>query len=401
LSLISLACSARFYHRHPYAKSASTSPDKRFGSLNFTTDRTRAPAHLRRSPSGHLGDNEQDDSGTSPPSGFATVGGLLARRNFTLPFPTDRNDADSRRDVHDVHAVSQAACVSGASHLVPDINANGRLVILTPTTQEWRELGLDHLKHLGGEGVASESDSERGKDWDRRDSEASSSAGSLDNIHVTGPDSRRASPAEGDKSGSEPTSRRSSTISPLITGALNRRRQESTGKAVVSTELRNRARSDTVHSVDNLISEDTGAERTALSTIPASSQDLLIQIPSRSSGTTSLVDVRTVDDSQTEIGFSDGRMVPSLRSAPPLLEETDVFARLLSEQMAQRQRQSSSPSATDSPGHRTPPRVTPPSGAHENFEDRLRNEDKSTSEILATRASKDFEPVFSLSRSLT
>lgn len=336
---------------------------------------------------------------TSPPSGFATVGGLLARRNFTLPFPTDRHDADSHRDGHDANAVLQAAGVPGASHLVPDINANGRLVILTPTTQEWRELGLDNLKHLGGKGVASESDSERGKHWDRRDSEESSSISSLDHANVPGPNSRRGSLVEANKSGSEPNSRRPSIISPLITGALNRRRQESNEKVVASANVRSRVRSDTVHSVDNLVSEDTGGETSSAPSALLGSQDLMIQIPSRSSGTTSFIDLNGPADRQSRTGSSDGRMAPSLHSAPPLLEETDVFAKLLLEQMAQRQRQSPSPSALGGSGRLSSQPARDDNGAGVGLNDFTANQDKSATELSAPRAPKIFEPASSLSRS--
>lgn len=395
-SLTSCIYSARYYHRHPYAKSASTSPVKRFGSLNFSADRARVQTQLRRSPSGHLGDTERDESDTSPPSGFATVGGLLAKRNFTLPFPADRRDAE--REDQGAHAATQGAGIS-APHLVPDINANGRLVILTPTTQEWRELGLDSLKHLGGEGVGSESDSERGQDWNRRDSEASSFTGSLDHPHATGLECRRSSLGNDNQSGSEPNSRRASIISPLLTGALNRRRHESNDNVMISSDARRRVRSDTVHSVDNLVSEDTGVKDYSAPAVPLASQDLMIEIPSRSSGTTSFIDMNGNEAIGSETRSSDVRLAPSLRSAPPLLEETDVFAKLLSEQMAHQQKRSPSPGIAAVTGQHDAHEGANASSETMAVNDGLGNQGTAFTDASALRLPKTFEPASTLSRS--
>lgn len=324
------------------------------------------------------------------------MGGLLAKRNFTLPFPADRRDGE--RDDHSAHAATQASGV-GAPHLLPDINGNGRLVILTPTTQEWRELGLDSLEHLGGEGVGSESDSERGQDWNRRDSEASSSTGSLDHTHTASLKGRRSSLGKGNHSGSEPNSRRASIISPLLTGALNRRRHESNENVMTPSDARRRVRSDTVHSVDNLVSEDIGVKDSSEPAVPLASQDLMIEIPSRSSGTTSFIDVNGDEAIESETRSSDGRLALSLRSAPPLLEETDVFAKLLSEQMAQQQKRCPSPGVAGATGQHDAQKGADASSDGMAINNGLGNHGTTFTDTSALRVPKIFEPASTLSRS--
>ncbi len=66
------------------------------------------------------------------------------------------------------HAASSAAASDNLS-----MSSNGRLVVLTPTTQEWRELGLDHLHDLGGEGIVSESESDGGRRASEEDGRSS------------------------------------------------------------------------------------------------------------------------------------------------------------------------------------------------------------------------------------
>lgn len=384
-----LLCSARFYYRHPYAKSAATSPVKSFGSLMSSADHSRPPPQMRRSHSGDLAEPGQSFPGSSATSGFATLGNLLARRNFSLPFPTDGHGADHARQDHGSHLPVRAGSAAAASHLVPDVNANGRLVILTPTTQEWRELGLDSLKHLGGQGVGSDSGSERGKEWDRRASAVSSSIGSLENLKDAHPDSRRAS-AFSDGLGSGENSRRASEA-----GLLNERRQS----LDAASNGRNRVRSDTVHSVDNLIPDDSIADTSSSTIVPPSAKDLMITIPPPSAGMTSLMGANDTDRPGT--GPPSRRLSLSLHSAPPLLEETDIFAKLLSEQMAQRQRQSSSPSASAGPSRRLSPSAT-----NVNIADQDRQidngQEKPKSQLPSPRLGSMQEnagPAFSLSRS--
>lgn len=383
--------SARFYHRHPYVKSAATSPVKSFGSLMSSADRSRPPPHMRRSHSGDLAEPGQSSPGSSATSGFATVGSLLARRNFSLPFPTDGHGADHARQDYGSHPhlPERTGSAAAAAHLVPDVNANGRLVILTPTTQEWRELGLDSLKHLGGEGVGSDSGSERGKDWDRRASAVSSSIGSFENLKDAHPDSRRAS-AISDGVGSGENSRRASGA-----GLLDERRQSQDD----ASKGRNRVRSDTVHSVDNLVPDDSIADTSSSTIVPPSAKDLMITIPPPSAGMTSLMGANDTDRSGT--GPPSRRLSLSLHSAPPLLEETDIFAKLLSEQMAQRERQSSSSSASAGPSQRLSPAATTVNVAEQGRQDDT-GQEKPKPELLSPRLSSMQEnagSAFSLSRS--
>jgi hypothetical protein len=273
--------------------------------------------------------------------------------------------------------------------LVPDVNANGRLVILTPTTQEWRELGLDSLKHLGGEGVGSDSGSERGKDWDRRASAVSSSVGSFENLKDAHPDSRRAS-AISDGVGSGENSRRASGA-----GLLDERRQSQDD----ASKGRNRVRSDTVHSVDNLVPDDSIADTSSSTIVPPSAKDLMITIPPPSAGMTSLMGANDTDRSGT--GPPSRRLSLSLHSAPPLLEETDIFAKLLSEQMAQRERQSSSSSASAGPSQRLSPAATTVNVAEQGRQDD-NGQEKPKVQLPSPRLSSMQENAgcaFSLSRS--
>lgn len=339
--------SARYsHHHHPYAQSVTTSPVKQFNSLSASSSSSGTADQLRRSPrarglqrhrSGEVlafrRSAEQDAAATTTSTGFATVGNLLARRNFTLPFPSDRTTLEHEH-TGNINNRGDVNAVGVGSHLVPDINANGRLVILTPTTQEWRELGLDHLKDLGGEGVGSESESERGRvGWtqeQRRESEAISESSIISLVDNP----------EGARTGVE--TRRSSSLG---VGDVSGTKTES-GRT-------SRPRSDTVHFVDNLLPEDRSSDThsATAATMPdrVGAKDLVIQIPTPSSGSVSFLEATddggTPDRSGTSTGTgtSGGRGLSlSLRSAPPLLEETDIFAKLLSEQMAQRQRQSSS-----------------------------------------------------------
>lgn len=346
---------------------------------------------MRRSHSGDLAEFEQASAGPSSSSGFAMVGSLLARRNFSLPFPTSRHEADhADTDNHGSHLPVRAGSASAASHLVPDVNANGRLVILTPTTQEWRELGLDSLKHLGGQGVSSDSGSERGKDWDRRASLVSSSIGSFENIGDAQADSRRAS-AISDAVGSGDGSRRASAADSL------HQRPQSTDVS----QGRNRVRSDTVHSVDNLVPDDHLADTSSSTIVSPSAKDLMITIPPPSAGMTSLIGPKDGESSgRSGSGPPSRRLSLSLHSAPPLLEETDVFAKLLSEQMAQRQKQTSSPSGSAGPSRRLSPLPS-----HANIADEGRSADaqeKPESQLPSPRVAalqENAPAAFSLSRS--
>ncbi|KAJ9100632.1 hypothetical protein QFC21_003676 [Naganishia friedmannii] len=363
---------ARYYHHYPYAKSASTSPVKQFNSLSAASSSAGTADQVRRSPrarglqrhrSGEVlrfRRAEQDASSFPTATGFATVENLLARRNFTLPFPSDRRALEQEH-------TDEPDSLGGGAHLVPDISANGRLVILTPTTQEWRALGLDHLKDLGGEGGVSESESERGKvgrdQGERRESEASSESS------IISPDNR-------DVDGSRPSS-------------------------FVGVELPETSEGGRASRPPDDRSSSTSAMATTTTMDRVNARDLMIQIPAAaaaSSGSVSFHEASDGGDIADRSGTGGSALSLSLRSAPPLLEETDIFAQLLSQQMAQRQRQSSSATSSGVQSRALSP-APGTANAMEQASMSNINQDKPSQTNSPRPMQENLGPAFSLSRS--
>ncbi|KAJ9095381.1 hypothetical protein QFC19_007626 [Naganishia cerealis] len=135
----------------------------------------------------------------------------------------------------------------------------------------------------------------------------------------------------------------------------------------------------------------------------SNAKDLMIQIPPPSSGTLSLLNAAegdTPDRSRADTGINGRSLSLSLRSAPPLLEETDIFARLLSEQMAQREKQSSNRTSSGVQSRGLSPGSGTVNAKEQESNTSNANQDKSVQLGNSPRQlQENLSPAFSLSRS--
>jgi protein-serine/threonine kinase len=168
-----------------------------------------------------------------------------------------------------------------------DVNANGRLVILTPTTQEWRELGFEHLRDLGGEGVEGESDSER----ERKRSLSSTDSEGMEDF------------------GWNVVPKLSRTHSADVLGAVDESE-----------------RSRSISGCNVLGIANDGHE-----------ESVILTVPPPTSGTTTLA--RGLRGTSSRASSRRSSIPEEPRSAPPLLEEGDLFAKLIGMQLEEAERQ--------------------------------------------------------------
>ena len=258
------AISARYYHRYP-SKSASTSPSRTTDSLKPDTAGGRS---------------------------FAPVGSLIARRkpsDSSNPLAHGTLDLSGNAD-QPVIDFLRSPSLSPKNFLKggAETNASSRLVILTPTTQEWRELGLENLRALGGEGgnTDSGSDRERKTSWESVDSDLV-----FDGFEWTG---------------------------------VPRRPRMKTTRSVEALEM---------------VESSEGSERPAGNAlgIAAFEDDphstSLLSIPGHSAVLTPIVNGKSSRSHSRRNSYPD-----EPQSAPPLLEEGDLFAKLIGIQVQGAQR---------------------------------------------------------------
>lgn len=273
--------SARFYY-HPmhYSKSATwvgMGSDPNLQLQHQQHQQSSVPLgdlYARRAkPSNAEGRFEVDSNGGSPVN-LSRSRSQCILRDGSFPSPT--------------------LSIAGLS---ADINSNGRLVILTPTTQEWQELGLDSLKALGGEGGL---DSAEGSEKDTDQQKRRESEGNME-----GEDE------EGD------------------------RKRESWDSIITPPKFDDRSSLYRTHSVDALeaepISEHKDSPGMASPDVGDEGgegdldRDRVFEVPAQTAGSRSI--------------FSGDSSRDGSRSAPPLLEEGDLFARLLELDKLRRQDQ--------------------------------------------------------------
>lgn len=278
--------SARYYHQNPHSLSGSSSPLRSLKPLTnvngvATESELQNKLLLRRKLSG-------SERGAAPK---ADVDGAPSS-----PGIDSRSRSSSLFD-----GLAPPPSLTHGNGLTTDVNANGRLVILTPTTQEWQELGLDNLQALGGQGAAGGAIGSAG-------GSASDGSGSdFDLVHHR---------LGGGKH---------SINSSIDDGHAKRGSWDS---VITPPKL---IRSDTVHSADALeepLHETRGppeafgpaSDDDDLCAGNRSAVDGMITVPAATSATRSIFARTDSHDS----GSRDGA-----RSAPPLLEEGDLYARLL------------------------------------------------------------------------
>jgi len=258
--------SARYYHRYP-SKSASSSPSRTMDLLKPDTGGAKS---------------------------FVPVGSLIARRrpsdssNPLAHGPLDLSGNDADQPVIDFlrsPSLSPKNFLKGGA----EANASSRLVILTPTTQEWRELGLENLRALGGEGgiTDSGSDRERKTSWESVDSDLV-----FDGFEWTGVPRRPRIK----------TTRSVEALETVENTAVTQERQSGNALGIAAIE-------DDPHSIT------------------------LLSIPGHSAVPTPILSGGSSRSHSRRNSYPD-----EPQSAPPLLEEGDLFAKLIGIQVQGAQR---------------------------------------------------------------
>lgn len=266
--------SARYYHQNPHSRSGASSPLRSLKPL------TNANGGGGNEPDGKL---------------------LLLRRKSSVAdqqAESGQTPADGARPRSSslFDGLAPPPSLSHGGSLTTDVNANGRLVILTPTTQEWQELGLDNLQALGGQGAAGGAGSGSGSASD------GGSSSDVEPIHRAGKHS----------------------ISSSISIEDGHAKRGSWDSVITPPKL---FRSDTAHSADAFEEplHETRGPPEAFGPADgidgsAASTNGMTTVPAVTSATRSIFARTDSHDSASRDGA---------RSAPPLLEEGDLYARLL------------------------------------------------------------------------